>query len=122
MLKCFNMFKCSAALVAILFALLTLATGTTAQTAPPNFPMALMCYFSENQTWLVGYLYRVKKDGDAIYLGAGGRLSARVNAKGVVVAPTNRLASSECSGKTLEELRSNGQAIDFQRTVKPISK
>ena len=118
----FNMLKFSSVLVLVPVVLLALATGIAAQTTPPNFPMALMCYFPESQTWLVGYLHRVNRNGDAIYLGAGGRLSARVNAKGVLVAPIDRLASSECKGKTLDELRSNGQAVDFQRTVKPIFK
>jgi hypothetical protein len=39
-----------------------------------------------------------------------------VNAKGVVAAPTNRPAGVDCYGKTLDELRSSGRIMDFQRT------
>jgi hypothetical protein len=39
-----------------------------------------------------------------------------VNAKGVVAAPTNQPAGVDCHGKTLDELRSTGRIMDFQRT------
>jgi hypothetical protein len=44
-----------------------------------------------------------------------GRLSATINAKGVVAASANRLADLDCYGKTLDELRSMGRIMDFQR-------
>jgi hypothetical protein len=44
-----------------------------------------------------------------------GRLSATVNAKGVVAAPTNRPVGVDCYGKTLDELRSSGRVMEFQR-------
>lgn len=64
----------------------------------------------------MGYLYRVKKNGDAIYIAPDGKLGATVTAKGVVVAPTNRPAGADCYGKSLDELRSNGRTMEFQRT------
>ena len=39
-----------------------------------------------------------------------------VNAKGVVATPTNRPVVLDCYGKTLDELRSGGRIMDFQRT------
>jgi len=51
-----------------------------------------------------------------MYTSLAGHLDATVNAKGVVVAPTNRPAGVDCYGKTLDELRSNGRVLDFQRT------
>jgi len=95
--------------------LLTLATQTAAQTVPPNLPAAIMCYAESDQSWRVGYLYKVNKNGDAEYVSANGKLSATLNAKGVVEAPTNRPAGVDCYGKTLAELRTNGRVLEFQR-------
>ena len=97
-------------------ALLALATGAVAQTPPSNLPIAVMCYHEKDQSWRVAYLHRVDAKGDAIYLSVDGKLSATVNAKGVVVAPTNRPAVLDCFGKTLDELRSNGRTMELQRT------
>jgi hypothetical protein len=69
-----------------------------------------------DQSWRVGYLFRINKNGDATYMTPDGRLSATINAKGVVAAPTNRPAGVDCYGKTLDELRSGGRIMEFQRT------
>jgi hypothetical protein len=108
------MLKFLLALIAVPGVLFTLATTTAAQTLPPNLPMAVNCYVQQTQSWHVGYLQRVQANGDAIYMGPDGRLSATVNAKGVVVAPANRPALLDCYGKTLDELRKNGRVMDFQ--------
>jgi hypothetical protein len=50
-----------------------------------------------------------------MYTTPDGRLSATVSAKGLVAAPTNRPAGVDCYGKTLDELRSSGRIMDFQR-------
>jgi len=104
------------AVTAVTGVLVTLVTGAVAQTVPPNLPAAVMCYAEADQSWRVGYLYRVNKNGEAMYISADGKLSATVNAKGVVEAPTNRPAGVDCYGKTLDELRSNGRTMEFQRT------
>ena len=96
--------------------LLALATGAVAQTLPSNLPMAIMCYGPQDKSWHVGYLYRVNAKGEAIYLAVDGKIGTTVNAEGVVVAPTKRPATLDCYGKTLEELRSNGRVMEFQRT------
>jgi hypothetical protein len=112
----FHMPKPPPAVTAVTSMLVTLATGAVAQTAPPNFPAAIICYAQADQSWRVGYLHTVSKNGDAAYIAPNGRLGATVNAKGVVLAPTNRPAVLDCHGKTLDELRSNGRILDFQRT------
>jgi hypothetical protein len=104
------------AVTAVTSMLVTLATGAVAQTVPPNFPAAIMCYAQADQSWRLGYLLRVNKDGDAIYISPDGRLSTIVTAKGVVAAPTNRPGGVDCYGKTLDELRSSGRIMEFQRT------
>jgi len=96
-------------------ALLAFATGAVAQTFPSNLPMAITCYAPQDQSWRIGYLYRVNPKGDAIYLAADGKIGATVSAAGVVEAPTNRPAGLDCYGKTLDELRANGRVMDFQR-------
>jgi len=96
--------------------LVPLATGAVAQTVPPNLPAAVICYAQADESWRVGFLFRVNKNGDAVLMTPDGRLSATVNAKGVVQAPTNRPAGLDCYGKTLDQLRSDGRIMDFQRT------
>lgn len=105
--------------IAIASSLVILVTGAVAaQTAPPppTLPAAVMCYAEQDQSWRVGYLHRVNKNGDAIYFAPTGKLSATVDARGVVVAPANQPAVHDCTGKTLDELRSKGRVMDFQRT------
>jgi hypothetical protein len=110
------MLKFPSALAAVSGLLLTHATQTAAQTvSAPNLPAAIMCYAETDQSWRVGYLYKVNKNGDAEYVSANGKLSAILNAKGVVEAPTNRPAGVDCYGKTLDELRSKGRVLEFQR-------
>jgi hypothetical protein len=110
-----NRFKFALALMTVFGVLLGLATAAVAQTVPSNLPAAIMCYAEANQSWRVGYLSRVSKNGDAEYVSASGKLSATLNAKGVVEAPTNRPTGVDCYGKTLEELRSKGRVMEFQR-------
>ena len=111
-----HMPKLPLAVTAVASMLVTLATGTVAQTAPPNLPAAIICYSEPDQSWRVGYLYRVNKNGDARYLSPDGRQGAMLNAKGIVEAPAGRVANLDCYGKTLDELRSNGRIMEFQRT------
>ena len=111
-----DMSKFPLAVTAVTSMLVALATGVVAQTVPPNLPAAIICYAQADQSWRVGYLFRVNKNGDTIYTSPDGRLSATVNAKGVVAAPTNRPAGLDCYGKTLDELRSSGRIMEFQRT------
>jgi hypothetical protein len=101
-------------LAAFLGAILGPLTGVAAQTLPSNLPAAIVCAAPNAQGWRVGYLGRVNKNGDALYVAPGGGLSATVNAKGVVVAPTDRPAGLDCFGKTLDELRASGRLMDFQ--------
>jgi hypothetical protein len=116
MKKVSHMPRLPMAVTAVTSMLVTLATGAVAQTVPPNLPAAIICYAKADQSWRIGYLYRVNKNGDAMYIAPDGKLGATLNAKGVVEAPTNRPAGVDCYGKTLDELRSNGRIMDFQRT------
>jgi hypothetical protein len=111
-----NVFHMPKLALAITSTLVSLATEALAQAVPPNLPAAIICYAQADQSLRVGYLLRVNKNGDAIYVTPDGRLSATVDAKGVVAAPTNRPAGVDCYGKTLDELRSSGRIMDFQRT------
>jgi hypothetical protein len=116
MTNALHMPKLPLAVTAFTSILVALPTGAVAQTAPLNLPAAIMCYAPADQSWRVAYLARVNKNGDTIYTSADGRLSATVSAKGVVAAPTNRPAGVDCYGKTLDELRSSGRIMEFQRT------
>jgi hypothetical protein len=116
MTNAFHMPRLPLAVTAATSMLLALATGAVAQTVPPNLPAAIICYAPADQSWRVGYLFRVNKNGDTIYTSPDGRLSATVDTKGVVAAPTNRPAGVDCYGKTMDELRSSGRVMEFQRT------
>jgi hypothetical protein len=108
------MLRFSFAVAAVAGVLLTHATAAIAQTVP-NVPMAVICYAPQQKEWRVGYLHRVTENGDAMYLSPTGKLGATINAKGMVVAPTDRPAGVDCYGKTLDELRSSGRVMEFQR-------
>lgn len=88
--------------------------GASAQTAPPEFPIAIICYAPADQSWRTGYLYRVQKSGDALYIAPDGKLGATVDATGTVLAPKNRRAGLDCYGKTLVELRATGRVLEFR--------
>jgi hypothetical protein len=105
--------KLPLAVTAIDSVLVTLATGSFAQTVPPDLPLAVICFNKQTQTWAVGYLNLVNKDGSATYI--AGDLSVTVNAKGLVQPPSDRPASGDCFGKTLKELRAAGRVMDFIR-------
>ena len=96
--------------------LITLVTGAIAQTVPANLPAAIICYAPPDQSWRVAYLSKIDKNGNKIYITPDGRLTATVNSKGVMEAPTNRVGSVDCYGKTVDELRSSGRILEFQGT------
>jgi hypothetical protein len=100
---------------AITLTLVTLATGAVAQTVPANLPAAILCYAPPDQSWRAVNLFRITKDGDTLYITPDGRLIVKVNAKGLVEAPTDRRGSVDCYGKTLDELRSSGRILEFQK-------
>ena len=99
---------------AVVSAFLTAATGSDAQTAPPDFPLAILCFVEKTQTWNVGYLREVGEDGSATYSPLSGSLSVTVNADGLVVPPSDRPAVVDCHGKTLDELRAAGRVVEFK--------
>lgn len=92
MANVFLMPRPSFAVTFIATGLVALTTGAIAQAAPPNLPAAIMCYAQADQSWKVGYLSRVNKRGEALYVAADRRLSLSVTANGVVAEPTNRPA------------------------------
>jgi hypothetical protein len=100
---------------AVSLMLVTLATDAIAQTVPANLPAAILCYAPPDQSWRTVYLLRVTKDGDSLYITPDGRLIVKVNAKGLIEAPTDRRGSVDCYGKTLDELRSSGRILEFQK-------
>jgi hypothetical protein len=106
--------KLPLAATAVASVLVTLATGSIAQTVPPDLPLAVICFNRQTQTWRVGYLNVVSKDGSATYV--SGDLSVTVNAKGLVQPPSDRPAGGDCFGKTLKELRAAGRVMEFKRT------
>ena len=102
------------AATAVASILVTLATGSVAQTLSPNLPLAIICFNEKTQTWRIGYLDAVSPDGSATYVAGG--LWATVNAKGLVQPPSNRSAGVDCFGKTLDDLRAAGRVMEFKRS------
>jgi hypothetical protein len=104
------------AVTAVTSVVATLATGSAvAQKTSPELPLAVFCWSEQTKTWVVGNLATIKDDGTATYVGSNGRLSATVNAKGVVEPPSNRPVAIDCYGKTLDQLRTMGRLIEPQR-------
>jgi hypothetical protein len=114
MTNAFQIPKFRFAVTVITSMLITPATGAIAQTVPANLAAAIICYAPPDQSWRVAYLFKVNKGGDLVYITPDGRLTATVNAKGLVEAPTNRPGSVDCYGKTIDELRSSGRILEFQ--------
>jgi hypothetical protein len=92
--------------------LLALATSVEAQQVPPDLPAAIICYAEADQSWRIGYLYRVSGDGTAVYMAPNGSLAATLDANGVLLKPKDRPAGLDCYGKTLDELRSSGRVME----------
>jgi hypothetical protein len=98
-----------------------LATGSIAQTVPPgiaqkvppDLPLAVICFNEQTQTWAVGYLNLINKEGSATYI--SGDLAVTMTAKGVVQPPSDRPGGGDCFGKTLKELRAAGRVMEFKR-------
>ena len=84
--------KLPLAATAVASILVTLATGSVAQTLPPNLPLAIICFNEKTQTWRIGYIDVVAPDGSATYV--AGDLWATVNAKGLVQPPIAQQAST----------------------------
>ena len=82
----------------------------------PDLPLAVICFSEQTQTWRIGYLQQVSKDGSAICVVLAGDLRVTVNANGLVQPPSDRPADVDCFGKTLNELRTAGRVVEFRRT------
>jgi hypothetical protein len=103
-------------LVAVAFSSLMVPSAVNAQRARPGLPLAIFCWGEQSKAWVVGHLATVKEDGAATYFGPNGRLSASVNAKGIVEPPSDRPVAFDCYGKTLDELRAMGRLVELQRS------
>lgn len=104
------------AVTAVTSAFATLAIGSAvAQKIPPELPLAIVCWSEQTKSWAVSNLSTIKEDGTATYVGANGRLSGTVNAKGIVDLPSNRKATFDCVGKSLDQLRAMGRLVEFPR-------
>ena len=79
----------------------------------PDFPLAVICFSEQTQTWRIGYLQEVSKDGSAVYVAAAGHLRVTVNANGLVQPPSDRPPGVDCFGKTLKELRAEGRVVEL---------
>jgi hypothetical protein len=111
------MLKLPLMVTAVVSVLIVLAAEpANAQQVPPEPPLAIFCRSEQTKTWVVANLSTIKVDDTATYVGANGRLSCAVNAKGVVEPPSNRPVAIDCFGKTLDQLCSMGRVIESQRT------
>jgi hypothetical protein len=109
------MLKLSLAVTVVTSVLAALATGAVAQKLP-EAPLAVVCWNERTKIFVVGNLATIKEDGTSTYVGPSGRLSATVNAKGLVEPPSDRTAALDCYGKTLDQLRAMGRVIELKRT------
>jgi hypothetical protein len=102
------------------FALSAVALGLFAQTGPlgadvakiTQFPMAIICEFSGIEH--VFYLSKLQTDGVAVYQRPDGVLGTISLSGPSAVMGGDGQAKGSCGGKTLEELRAAGQAVEFK--------
>ncbi|AXA44263.1 hypothetical protein [Rhizobium leguminosarum] len=93
----------------------SLATDAAVQKVPTQFPLAIVCWNQRTEGWLYAYLAGVAKDGTATYIPQGGKGSGTVTANGPVMASKHRPTVYDCFGKTIDELRSMGRAIEAEQ-------
>ncbi len=70
-----------------------------------GYPDVIVC--NEKNFRIVLYIDRHLKDGTALYRGGGGGV-LKVDKNGVLNRP-----NADCHGKTIEDLRKQGQTLDF---------
>lgn len=89
----------------------TLASEAIAQSAGDSTvpPIVLLCTLGDKT--LVGYLSEIRKDGSTLYVTAAGQI-ATVDSSGLVSRGSSGVAGS-CSGRTIDQLRESGQALDW---------
>jgi hypothetical protein len=88
-----------------------LGEPTYAQNPLADFPLVVVC--KTRDTYHIFQLSRVTKDGTATYV-ASERIAGTITLNGRAKAVGNKLGG-DCLGKTLEELRASGQALDIRR-------
>ena len=75
-----------------------------------KLPLAVVCKLPTSFT--IGYLSEVRDDGGAVFISADGRIAASVEPDGSI-KPAGDLVNDSCTGRTLEELRSDGMTIEM---------
>ena len=75
-----------------------------------DFPVLVHCELNGDRVY---YLSRIGPDGVAVYMSPD-RQAGTITVSGKA-EPVDGEFSGSCSGKTLEQLRSAGQAYDIQR-------
>ncbi|MGV2101085.1 hypothetical protein [Rhizobium sp. 21-4511-3d] len=109
-----HLFRQSACtLLAGLLALAALPISTARAEDNPfgKFPVLIQC--KQNDTYHAFYISRVSKDGVATYV-ASERIGGTITLGGEAKAIGSNAAGS-CVGKTLAELRADGQAFDLKQ-------
>ena len=76
-----------------------------------DLPAAIICVVSGRS--FLGYLASVEADGTARYLGLDGGV-AFVDAEGRF-QPTTTMKAGDCAERTIDDLRSSGKTLEFQR-------
>lgn len=74
------------------------------------FPFAIICEFSEISH--VFYLSKLQKDGVAVYVRPDGVIGM-ISLTGTASVVGGEGERGSCGGKTIEELRSAGQTVEF---------
>lgn len=75
-----------------------------------GLPAAIVCS-NDQGLIIIGHLSIIHNDGSAVY--RSGDIVGAVDPTGVVLH-ADRMQATNCDGKTINELREAGQAIDFK--------
>jgi hypothetical protein len=99
--------------VALALGMLSFVKPVLAQDAKiTQFPLAIICEFAGIQH--VFYISKLQGDGVAVYARPDGVLATIGLSGPSAVIGGDGAAKGSCGGKTLDELRSAGQAVEFK--------
>jgi hypothetical protein len=95
----------------------SIAMGFTAQSQqmPSGFPLAVACWSEQAKDWRFSYLSTVTSDGVATYFAPNGEVAFQVGADKTLKEPIDRPATTDCIGKSLDQLQSDGRLLSLPR-------
>ena len=87
------------------------AVASQAQQMPSGFPLTVACWSEQAKDWRYSYLSTVTADGVATYFAPNGEVAFQIGADKTIQQPIDRPATTDCIGKSLDQLQSDGRVL-----------